>query len=268
MSVASANAMALPGCRSANPVFQVTRGSALDGEDPGVVVLVPRMDKLATGLYVDIKQRQRVVRRNRPPKVARFAKDEPCSGSVARKPWDICRRHVQDGRGVMSVLCGEVDEHLQRVGSCAGTGRFVVKGTARGFEPIKITGCQIEVIAKRIAVVKRAFAVLEHDRHGRQPGMGMCPEGGLRHGEVIHHDKRVHQPPEVCMLVALRLKTVANRERATAALGMGFAGDACELVDLLRVHVILSLCVVLTITARQLIKNWSILELIVLPMGQ
>jgi hypothetical protein len=139
------------------------------------------------------------------------------------------------------VLCRKVDEDLQRVGSGIGAGRFVVKGAARGLEPIKITGRQIEVIAKGIAVVKRPFAVLEHDRHGRQPGMGMCPEGGLRHGEVIHHDQRVHQPPEVCMLIALGLKAVANPERTTVALGMGFAGDACELVDMLRVHVSLSL---------------------------
>ena len=141
------------------------------------------------------------------------------------------------------MFCGEVDEDLQRVGSRIGLGLFVVNGPARRLEPIKITGCQIEVVAKRVPIVKRAYAVLEHDRHGGQPGMGMCPEGGLRHGEVIHHDQRVHQSPEVRMLIALGLKAVIESEFTTVTLGMGFAGDACEPVNVLRVHVSLLLCV-------------------------
>ncbi len=71
--------------------------------------------------------------------------------------------------------------------------------------------------------------------------MGMCPECGLGHDEVIDHEKRVHQPPEVRMLVTLCLKPIAHRERTAFALGMDFAGDACELVDMLRGHVSLSL---------------------------
>lgn len=207
-----------------------------------MVILVAGMRKLATGLYVDIKQCQRVVWCKRALKTATFAKDYPRRGPIVRKAWDVRGWHVKGGRSVMPVLCRQIDEDLQRMGSGAGARRFIVKGSARGLEPIKVAGGQIEVVAKGVAVVKRAVAVLEHDRHGRQSGMGMCPEGGLGHGEVIDHDQGVHQSPEVCVLIALGLKAVADGQRASVTLSMGFTWDACKFVNMLRVHLNLSLC--------------------------
>jgi len=49
------------------------------------------------------------------------------------------------------------------------------------------------------------------------------------------------------VLIALGLKAVAYLDLATVTLCMGFAGDPCETVDTLRVHVILSLCTALII---------------------
>ena len=71
--------------------------------------------------------------------------------------------------------------------------------------------------------------------------MRMGAKGRLRHDEVIDHDQRIHQTTEICMLVALGRKPVANRDLAAVAMGVGFAGNACELINQLRGHVILSL---------------------------
>ena len=59
--------------------------------------------------------------------------------------------------------------------------------------------------------------------------------------EVIDHDQRIHQTAEIRMLVALGRKPVTDRDLATVALGVCFAGNACELINQLRRHVILSL---------------------------
>jgi len=197
--------------------------------------------ELTAGLHVDIKQRQRDIRRSRAADTVAVSEQEPRRGVFARQLWDIPGGKVKGCRGIMPLFCGQVDENLQRVGLGSGAGRFIVKGPSRGFEPVKITGRQIEVIAKGIAVAECALAVLKHDRDRRKPGMGMCPEGGLRHHEMIDHDQRIHQPLEIRVLIALGLKSVAYLDLATVTLCMGFAGDPCEIVDPLRVHVILSL---------------------------
>lgn len=212
-----------------------------------MVAAVTVVRELTASLQVDIKQRQRDIRRRRALDTVAFSENEPRSGVFACQLRDILSRDMKSSRGVMPVGLRQVDENLQGVCSCTGAGRFIVNSPTRGFEPIKITGRQIEVITKGVAVAECALAVLKHDCNRGKPGMGMCPEGGLGHDEVIDHDQRVHQPPEVSVFIALGLKTVTNRERVTFTLGMGFAGDACELVDMLGVHVILSLCVALTI---------------------
>ena len=125
-----------------------------------MVVFVARVGEPPARLQVNIQQRQRVVGRNRPLNAARFSKNKPRRGPRARKLWDIRGCDVKGGWRIMPVLCCQIDENLQRVGACAGAGLFVVKRAARGLEPIQITGRQIEIIAKGIAVVKRAFTVL------------------------------------------------------------------------------------------------------------
>ena len=89
--------------------------------------------------------------------------------------------------------------------------------------------------------MERAFTVFEHDCDGRQPGVRMGAEGRLRHDEVVDHDQRVHQTAEVRMLVALGRKPLTNGDLAAVALLMCFAGNACELINQVRGHVILSL---------------------------
>ena len=66
----------------------------------------------ATGLYVDIKQRQRVVGCNRPLNAARFSKDQPRRGLIASKLWDVRCCYVKGGWFVMPVLCRQIDEDL------------------------------------------------------------------------------------------------------------------------------------------------------------
>ncbi len=105
-----------------------------------MVVLLAVVCELATGLYVDIKQRQRVTRCNCPSNAARFSKDQPRRGPVARKLRDVRCCYVKGGWFVMPVLCRQIDEDLKRMGSGAGTCTFVVKRPARCFEPIQITG--------------------------------------------------------------------------------------------------------------------------------
>ena len=69
----------------------------------------------------------------------------------------------------------------------------------------------------------------------------MGAEGRLRHNEVINHDQRIHEAAKVRMLVALGRKPVTNGDLAAVISGVGFAGNACELINQLRGHVILSL---------------------------
>ena len=146
MSVAPAKAMALPGCRSAEPAFHVTVDTPLMARIQAWWWL--SVCELAAGLYVDIKQRQWDVWRCRTRDTVAFAKDEPCGSVVTWQLWHVFGRKVKGCRGVMPFVTWQVDEDLQGVGPCIGTGRFIVNGAARSLEPIQITGRQIEVIAE------------------------------------------------------------------------------------------------------------------------